>query len=291
MDGLYVTLAEHLLEGGVISEAVERVVTMRRAVARTVLDSHGPFAVRELQRTGRVDARNAAVDNERDAVAQLVGRDHVVRGEEDRCTGVTLGLNEVLDALLINRVESARRFVEKNQIRVVQQTPGNTQTAFHALRVLAHTPVAVAFEGNGFEHCFGRTRRAVVQRREIPQVLDPGELEKMVGSLERDADPLVVVGGPGRDLLVADAHEPAVVFEETDQNFLCRGLTGAARPEEAEDLAAFDGERQSTHSRFGRARVGEMEVVNVDQTREAFRNGLQQLLRQHTLSHDFGPGN
>jgi len=266
MDGLHVTLAEHLLECCVISEAVERIVTVRCAVAGTVLDSHCPFAVRELQRTWRVDAGNAAVDDERDAVAQLIGRGHVVRGEKDSCTAVPLCPNEVPDALRVHRVESARRFVEKNQIRVVQQTAGDTQTALHSLRVLANTPVAVALEANGFEHRSGSARRAAVQRREIPQVLDARELEEVVGSLEGDADPLVVVGGPGRDLLVAHAHEPPVAFEEADQNFLGGGLTGAARPEETEDLAAFDGKRQSTHGRFVRARVGEMEVMNVDHT-------------------------
>jgi hypothetical protein len=205
----------------------------------------------------------------------LVGRGHVVRGEEDRRTAVPLSPNEVLDPLRVHRVESAGRFVEKNQVRVVQNTAGDAQTALHALRVLANTPVAVALEADRFEHCGGSASRAAVQRPKIPQVLEAGELEEVVGSFEGDPDPLVVVGGPGRYLLVAHAHEPAVSFEEADQNFLGRGLTGAAWPKETEDLAAFDGKRQSTHGRFVRARVGEMEVANVDHAfREAFRNGL-----------------
>src|SRR5918994_736981 len=107
-----------------------------------------------------------------------------MRGEEDGRAALTLGPDEVLDALCASRIEPARGLVEKHQVGVVQQTTGDAQAALHALRVLPDEPVAVALEPDRSEQRRGAAGRSMIQRCKIAQVLQTGELEKVVGRLE-----------------------------------------------------------------------------------------------------------
>lgn len=47
--------------------------------------------------------------------------------------------------------------------------------------------MAVALQPDGFEQRLGDACRSVIQRREIAQVLQAGELQEVIRRLERDA--------------------------------------------------------------------------------------------------------
>ena len=188
-------LAEHLMERGIVGEAVERKVRVSRAVAGI-----GTRLAPSVRRAASFSARGESMQAMRPSTMNAT-RSHNSSAAAMSCVvrktvapPLPLGPNEVLDALHVHRVEPARRLVQKYQVRVVQQATGDAQTALHALRVLADAPVAVALEPDRFEQRRGGPRRSVIQRREIAQVLQAGELEEVVGRLEGDADPLVVVG-------------------------------------------------------------------------------------------------
>jgi hypothetical protein len=250
--------------GGELRQSVERIVQVSGAVAGPVLDPHRALAVLDLQGAGRVDAGDLAVDHERDPVAQLVGGGHVVRGQEDGRAALTLGSDQILDALCAGRVEPARRLVEEDQVRFVQQAAGDAQPALHSLRVVPDEPVAVALEPDCRQQPSRIACRLAIQRREVAQVLQARELREVVGRLEGHADPLVVVGGPVEDFLLTDAHAATIALEQADEDLLRRGLARTAGSEEAEDLAAADGERHSSHGRSRRPGIAEVEIADVD---------------------------
>ncbi len=73
----------------------------------------------------------------------------------------------------------------------------------------------------------------------------------MVGQLEGDTDALVVVRPPRERVPPPHGRLTAVSAEQADEEFLRRGLPGAAGAEEAEDLATTDGEVHAAHRGFG----------------------------------------
>src|SRR5688572_12001637 len=81
-----------------------------------------------------------------------------------------------------------------------------------------------------------------METREKAQVLQRAELQVVIGSLEGDTDPSVIVSVPGAEITVEHADVALVPVEQPDEDVLGGALARAAWTEEAEDLACFDRE-------------------------------------------------
>ncbi len=139
------------------------------------------------------------------------------------------------------RVEAGRRLVEEQDLRVVDEGVGEAQPLLHAARERLDVVVALVGEVHQLEqvadHPSPRGGRQAVAAREEVQVLpdlhvvvDPEDVRHE----PEDAPDLVRVPchGPAGDLRVAGRR-----LQEGRQDPERRGLAGAVRPDQAEDLA------------------------------------------------------
>ena len=114
-------------------------------------DAHSPPAVFQLEVVGGIDERNLAIDNESDAVAELVRGPHVVGGEKDGGAGSTSLLDDVLDPFGVYGVEPDGRFVEEQQLGLAQQRAGEVEAVSHSLREFSHPHVGMFAEPDALE--------------------------------------------------------------------------------------------------------------------------------------------
>ena len=142
--------------------------------------------------------------DERHAVAQVIGHRHVVRRQEDGASGLLHLADEVADAPAAGRVEPHRRLVEEDELRIVEQGAGDAQPRLHSLGVLGDEALSVVRQTDHLEQRLRPAGLAAVQGPEVAEVLDAGQPQVVIGKLERDADPLVVVAPPVRE--VAPQH-------------------------------------------------------------------------------------
>ncbi len=88
-----------------------------------------PRAHHVLDRAGR---EQAAMANDRDAVADLLDLRQDVGTEQDRHTGLPEVADRLADLPDARRVETVGGLVEDQQLRRLQQCPGDRQTLLHA---------------------------------------------------------------------------------------------------------------------------------------------------------------
>ena len=88
----------------------------------------------ELQRARRVERDDLALGEEGDARAELVGLVHVVRREEDRRAAVGERAHDLAQVARRLRVQAARRLVEEQHARRVEQRAREQQALAHAGR-------------------------------------------------------------------------------------------------------------------------------------------------------------
>ncbi|COZ37787.1 Uncharacterised protein [Mycobacterium tuberculosis] len=139
MNGLDVVVSQHGVERRVVGKAVHAELGgLESPAVAPVFHPHPPPAASDLQFGGTVQCDDPAVDDERHPVAQLVGGGHVVRGEKDRAAARLQVHDDVLDLAGVHRVQPGGGLVEEQQLRVVDQRPGEGQPHLHALGVLAH---------------------------------------------------------------------------------------------------------------------------------------------------------
>jgi hypothetical protein len=138
-------------------------------------------------------------------------------------------------------IESRRRLVEEDELRVADQREGEVETAQLPARQRAYALVATSFEPHEFDDLFGRSRPGVVAGEDLE---DLAHREQVVdgGRLEHDSDACTKRRpGPAR-VVAEDAHvagiSPPVALEDLDG----RRLPGAVRAEEREDLAGLHSE-------------------------------------------------
>ena len=158
--------------------------------------------------------------------------------QEDRAAARLEVQDDVLDLARVDRVQARGRFVEEQQLGVVDQRPREGQPHLHSLGVLANSRVGVIGQPHRVEQRQRVRRVAGVERREEAQVLEAGELLIVIRQLEGDTDALVVVGSPGQRVLPPHRGLAAVTSQQADQELLRGGLPGAAGTEKPEDLAA-----------------------------------------------------
>ena len=200
-----------------------------------------------LSRPGVSRATIAALVDDRDPVAELVGLLHVVRREQDRLA-VDVELAEDLpqrDAAL--RVEPGGRLVEEEDRRPVHHRPGDHQPLRHAARQRhAPAPSARSARRNCSSSRVGLGLRRLGVHAEEPAV----EVEVLPHVSERSS---VLVWGTTPISRLASAGGATTSMPPTqrlpDGRDHAGGehagggrLAGAVRAEQAEDLAALDGE-------------------------------------------------
>lgn len=118
MNGLDVTTAQQIVERSVIREPVHpEFGAFQAARPAAVLHADEALTARNLQLGGRVGGLDAAIDDERDPVTQLVGGRHVVRRQEYRAAARLQVEDDVLDLARVHRIETRGRLVQ-------EQAPG-----------------------------------------------------------------------------------------------------------------------------------------------------------------------
>src|SRR5687767_6546106 len=204
-------------------------------------------ADRPLQGGGRVERDDLSVIDDRDAVAQLVRLFHVVRREQDRAALPLQVAHAVAEVARGLRIEPDGRLVQDHERRIRQQRAGEREALAHAGRVALDVVVGAVRELHAHERCLDPgtrlTRRHVVQRGEVLEVLARGELPVEAALAgEHRADPGADLARLLHDVDAEHARLAAGRLEEGREHPHRRRLARAVRAEDPEDLARLDGE-------------------------------------------------
>ena len=204
-----------------------------------------------------------AFGDDDDAVADVLDDFEDVRDVEDRLALGGERFEEVFEETRGDDVEAGERFVEDEQLWVVQEGGGDEDALLHAFGVEGDGGVAPGFEAEqgeepvGFEvdEGFGD----VAQAADELEVFEAGEMGVDVGLLGDVAE-----GGAVGLEIVADAlafkeHLAVVGLEEAGDDLDGGGLAGAVGADVADDFAGTD---------------GEVDVVDGGEAAVAFARGL-----------------
>ena len=101
----------------------------------------------------------SAVIDEADRLTQCLHLLHPVRREHDGCTPLALFENELLQQPAVDRVEPGERFVEHDEVRVVNHRRGELDLLLHPLRQLAGRRLGVGRQPDPFQPGAGPTGR------------------------------------------------------------------------------------------------------------------------------------
>ena len=228
------------------------------------LQPHASPTVRQAKGTWTVERRDRAIDKKGHPIAQFVGCGHVVRGQEDRCTGVPDFTNQLSHQARVHGIEACRGLVQEQQLRTMKQGAGKRQSTAHAFRELGDELVAVVVEVDTAQQVLRWGRRSAMKAREQAKILEGGQLQIMVRRLECDPDAPVVASIPRAEILAQHRNLALVPVKESDENVLRRALARTARPEKAEDLASMDGKRDTADGSSRRARVAKAEFPGIN---------------------------
>ena len=144
------------------------------------------------------------------------------------------------------RVETRRGLVEEDQLRVVHQRECDREALLLAARQLLGPRVAALAEPEQLDQLVGRAGLLVEAAEQVDDLGD-GQLRVHRRRLEADPDPRLQLVGAGGDVDAEDHRLTAIGAAEALQDLDRRGLAGAVRPQQAEDLAAGDVEVDAVH--------------------------------------------
>jgi hypothetical protein len=178
-----------------------------------------------------------AVAQDRHPVGQPLRLVQVVGGEQDGLAERAQVLDRAPAAAARLGIETGRRLVEEDQVRVAREREGQVEAAALAAGEPAHLRVLVLVELDDAEQVAGGAGVGVVRAPAVDQLFDPG-LAGEAALLQDDADPLAELGRLRLRVHAEDgdgaAGPPAEALEDLDGG----GLARAVGAEEAEDLAA-----------------------------------------------------
>ena len=127
-----------------------------------------PAAAVERDHVGQVAARHqAAAREDRDAAAQRFGVAQHVRAEEHRAAFVAQPQNQRADVAPPQRIEPRHRFVEDDELGIVDERLRDPDALQHALRELPQRPPPLGADADLVEQAAGA--RAAVAHREAEQ--------------------------------------------------------------------------------------------------------------------------
>src|SRR5262245_17651622 len=210
---------------------------------RSLMRDNARRTERRNQFARRAFRHHFAVVHNSDPIAQRFGFIHVMRCQQDGATAAAK-LREQLPELTPRlRIESGRRLIEKQQVRIARQRTGHGKPLPLTSGELSNPASSFRFELHDPEQLVDRAA-AVVEGTEQPQCLFDRELVGKLRLLQLHADALTqpaVVTAPRHP---ENLHLSPVRLEKAFQNFDGRRLSRAVRAKQAEALAASDMERQ-----------------------------------------------
>src|SRR5437879_581446 len=190
---------------------------------------------------GRARGDEAPMVDHGDAVGHAIRFVHVVGGEE---YGHALGGPEVAHVgphlIAALRIEAQGRLVEKQDLRRVQQPAGDLEAALHAAGERLHQVVAplpqLEHPQEQFTPLAPGVPRHVVQHPVDVHVLPRRELAVETRILEHDAEALADFRAMGGDVETVELERARRRMQQGGEHPDGRGLAGAVRPEERENL-------------------------------------------------------
>ena len=160
----------------------------------------------------------------------------------------------VKDRVARLRVDPDSGFVQKDQRRIVDERGGEVQAALHAARVGHRAMGGTVFELHEPQrptHACGEGCAAqTVNSAEEFEVFPAGQLVVHRERLRRDTD-LPADGGVGGTPAASDGYPALIGREEAHGQIHRRALSGAVRPQQAEDLALPNLKREAVDSDKG----------------------------------------
>ena len=188
-----------------------------------------------------------ALRQNRHAVANLLDLAEQVRVQKDRFALRLEGLHDVADLAPAHRIDAVGRLVEEDHVRLVHQRLGDAEPLFHALGVGADFVVHPPLEADHLQDfgdalaadAAGHVEQGAVEVEEAGGGVVVGEAVV----LRQVADAPTRRGGAGR--LVEQQGAALRLLGDAQKDLDERRFAGAVLAEQAEDLAALDGERDS----------------------------------------------
>ena len=190
---------------------------------------------------------------------------HVVLDHQHRDAHLLLDvLDPEGDVLRLLRRQARGRFVEQEQLRLDRQRAAHLDDLAHAVRQAGNVLLAIGLQVEELDHAFDRLPVAMLfgphrrqeqkLRHEIApamavapdeQVLQHGRLVEQLDVLEgaRDAERGDLVRRARQDALALEAYVAFGRVVEPRDQVEDRRLAGPVRPDQREDLALLDGER------------------------------------------------
>ena len=133
-----------------VRAGLEVLVKVRRDAVDLDLDDR-EIADERFEAGGGIESDQATLVNDADAVAERIGLEHVMGGEQD---GLALGL-EVADDLAelasADGIETDGRLVQEKDFGVVQEGAGDVEALLHAARIALDALAAAVFQPDQLE--------------------------------------------------------------------------------------------------------------------------------------------
>ncbi len=129
-----------------------------------------------LQSAGRIQGDDAAVVDDRDAVAQRIGFEHVMGGQQDGLLFRLQVQDHLAELARPDRVQAEGGFIQEQDVRVVQQRARHVQALLHAAGIALHLLIAAPGQPDHLEQVgdalLGDVGVDVIQAGEVTQVVD-----------------------------------------------------------------------------------------------------------------------
>src|SRR5215211_2728758 len=201
-----------------------------------------------------------------------------MRRQEDRLSRLRERGDRRAQLARADRVEPDRRLVEEHDRRVVEEAAGDVEPLLHpagvALGALLLSPLQADELEEVIDPRANLLRRHSVELGEVAEVVVAGQpLVDAALAAEHVADPPPYLARVLDDVEAEHARRPLRRDQQGDPHLDRRRLTGAVRPQEAEELALLDPEADASHGLdvhppaaqdAGGRSVGAMEVESLD---------------------------
>ena len=202
-----------------------------------------------------------------DARAELAEFMEDVAGNQDRFSHRLQFLEQLAHLDAGAGIEAARRFVEQQQLGIVQEHARQAEALLHPARERIDRRIGflrqvgerehVAHDGlapRGFDGVGGGEEMQVFSRGQVvihaEEIRHVADLPAHALRIACDVDP-------------RDRHQAARGLEQRREDFDRRGFPRAVRPDEAEDFPARNAERKPAHG--ARVAVGDVEIFHGDE--------------------------
>ncbi|MNT03907.1 hypothetical protein D3C72_1384640 [compost metagenome] len=231
---------------GALAGVGRRAQRLQRRRQRAARQREHQLQPRELgqQVAGAVQRHHLAKLQHGDTVAQRLGFLEIVRGQDDRVTFLVQARDELPERLAQLHVHAGGRLIEHDHGRPVHQRLRHQHAPLHAAGQLAHVGVRLAGEvqvGHDFVDPVVVARQAEIARlqpQRLPNREKRIENQFLGHHAEHAARHAVVV----HHIVPEHAHAARIGAVQAREDRDQRGLAGTVGTEQAEELAALDGE-------------------------------------------------